>query len=119
MMIADQVFAQAELLAGELEDAGRELLRLLSGAAVNTLQDQLREDITPEDIREEFVAAASLYALAQWRRGRETGEFQEFRAGDLTVKRGDGATGSPESLETQALALLRPYRKNGFCFMGV
>ena len=119
MMIAEQVFAQAELLAGSLEDAGRELLRLLCGAAVNSLRCQLREELSPEDIREDFVAAASLYALAEWYRGKGNAEFQEFRAGDLTVKQGDGTAHSPESLKAQALALLRPYRKDGFRFMGV
>ena len=119
MMIAEQVFAQAELLAGDMEDAGRELLRLLCGAAVNTLRCQLREGTSPEDIREEFIAAASLYALAEWYRGKGNTQFQEFRAGDLTVKQGDGAARSPESLKAQALALLCPYRKDGFRFMGV
>lgn len=119
MRLTDQVLTQAELLAGDMEDAGRELLRILCGAAVNTLRCQLREEITPEDCREEFIAAASLYALAEWYRGRAGAEVQEFRAGDLTVKQGDGAAHAPESLKAQALALLRPYRKDSFRFMGV
>lgn len=120
MMVADQVFSQAELLAGELDVSGRELLRLLCSAAVNTLSTQLREDVTPEQCREDFVAAASLYALGQWYQGRAGGEIQEFQAGDLTVKRGQSNSQlSPESLTRQALGLLRPYLRDSFCFQGV
>lgn len=120
MRVADQVFSPAELLAGEMDTSGRELLRLLCGAAVNTLSCQLREEITPEDCREDFVAAASLYALGQWYRGRAGGEIQEFQAGDLTVKQGQSNSQlSPESLQAQAMELLRPYLRDAFCFQGV
>ena len=119
MRILDQVMMQAELLTGELDGPGRELLRLLCSAAVSTLQFQLKADITPEQCREEFVTAASLYALAELYRGKGNTQFQEFRAGDLTVKRGTGAARSPESLKAQALELLRPNLKDSFRFLGV
>ena len=119
MIITDQVFNQAELLVGETDPAGRELLRLLCGAAVNGLSTQLREEITPEDCREDCVAAASLCALSEWYRGRNGEAVQEFHAGDLTVKQGPGAALSPESLKAQAMELLRPYRKDSFRFLGV
>ena len=111
MTIPDQVLNQAELLAGEVDDTGRERLRLLCATAVGTLKGQLRDGITPEDIREEFVAAASLLAFSRWSRGQD---IQEFRAGDLTVKKGQAGT-----LEGDALALLASYLKSGFVFMGV
>ena len=111
MRLADQVLNQAELLTGELDDTGRERLRLLCAAAVRALTAQLREETAPEDIREEFVAAASLLAYARWSRGQDV---QEFRAGDLTVKKGQVA-----NLEAEALALLGPYLKTGFTFVGV
>ena len=111
MTIADQVLNQVELLTGELDDTGRERLRLLCTAAVRALTAQLRDGLSPEDIREDFVAAASLYALSRWGRGEE---IQEFRAGDLTVKKGQAA-----ELEGEALALLAPYLKQGFAFLGV
>ena len=107
MTIADQVLNQAELLAGEMD----ERLRLLCGAAVALLTGQLRDGVAPEDIREPFVTAASLMAYARWSRGRD---IQEFRAGDLTVKKGQTA-----NLEAEALSLLRPYLKSGFTFVGV
>ena len=98
---------QAELLAGEMD----ERLRLLCGVAAALLTGQLRDGVAPEDIREPFVTAASLMAYARWSRGQDV---QEFRAGDLTVKKGQA--GIPEG---EALALLAPYLKPGFAFLGV
>ena len=107
MTILEQILEQAELLAGEMD----ERLRLLCAAAEKHLSRQLREETSPEDIPEEFVAAASLLAYARWSRGQD---IQEFRAGDLTVKKGQA--GNPEG---EALALLAPYLKQGFAFLGV
>ena len=107
MTIIDQVLNQTELLAGEMD----ERLRLICTVTVGSLSRQLREETAPEDIREEFVAAASLLAYARWSRGQDV---QEFRAGDLTVKKGQTA-----NLEAEALSLLRPYLKSGFTFVGV
>ena len=107
MTVSDQVLNQAELLAGEMD----ERLRLLCAVTVGSLSRQLRDGLTPEDIREDFVAVASLLAYARWSRGQEV---QEFRAGDLTVKKGQA--GNPEG---EALALLAPYLKPGFAFLGV
>ena len=109
MTLNDQVLNQAELLTGQVDDAGRERLRLLCAVAATTLKEQLREDANPEDIREELVAAASLLAYSRWSQ-----DIQEFRAGDLTVKKGQTA-----NLEAEAFRLLRPYMKSGFVFTGV
>ena len=57
------------------------------------------------------VAVASLLAYARWSRGQEV---QEFRAGDLTVKKGQA-----EDFTGDALALLGPYLKPDFVFLGV
>ena len=111
MTLTDQVLNQAELLTGQLDDAGRERLRLLCTVAAEMLSRQLREETAPEDIREEFVAAASLLAFSRWSRGED---IQEFKAGDLTVKKGQNA-----NLERETLALLGPYLKSGFSFLGV
>ena len=107
MRLADQVLNQAELLAGEMD----ERLRLLCGVAVAILTGRLRDGVAPEDIREPFVTAASLMAYARWSRGQD---IQEFRAGDLTVKKCPSA-----NLEAEALSLLGPYLKSGFTFVGV
>lgn len=117
MRLHDLVLNQAELLTGKLEAESRELLRLQCNGAVSILTNQLRID--PEQCREEFVAAACLYALSDWYQGKPGEDFQEFRAGDLTVKPGARSAGNPQSLKQQALAILRPYLKDGFRFMGV
>ena len=111
MTLTDQVLNQAELLTGQLDDAGRERLRLLCTVAAGSLTAQLRDGVSPEDIREEFVTAAGLLAFSRWSRGED---IQEFKAGDLTVKKGQNA-----NLEREALALLGPYLKSGFSFLGV
>ena len=107
MTIFEQILEQAELLAGAMD----ERLRLTCAAAEKYLSRQLREETSPEDIPEEFVAAASLLAYARWSRGQEV---QEFRAGDLTVKKGQA-----EDFTGDALALLGPYLKPDFVFLGV
>ena len=107
MTIIDQVLNQAELLAGEMD----ERLRLMCTVTVGSLTARLRDGLAAEDSRGDFVAAASLYALSRWGRGED---IQEFRAGDLTVKKGQVA-----NLEAEALALLGPYLKTGFTFVGV
>ena len=111
MTIADQVLNQAELLVGEVDDPGRERLRLQCAATVRILKGKLRDGVAPEDVREAFVTAASLLAYSRW---SQTHDIQEFRAGDMTVKKGQAA-----DLEREALALLGPYLKSGFAFMGV
>lgn len=118
-MMKEAVFAQAVLLAGQLEEKQRELLRVLCSAAVSMLAARLREGITPESCREEFVLAASLYALADLNRVDGV-VIQEFRAGDLTVKQGSG-TGEAVSrcCQRQAEAILGPYLRDRFAFLEV
>ncbi len=116
MTVTDQVIAQAQQLAGDDQD--NELLNLLCRAAVSTLTAQLREGFTPESCREDFVTAASLYALSRWQQGRQAGLLREFKAGDLTLKSADGGTISPEILREQAMQLMRPYCMGAFSFRG-
>ncbi len=110
------MFDQAMLLAGQLEPTQMELLRLLCQGAVSALRARLRQGITPESCREAFVAAASLYARAALGDGLDV---TEFRAGDLTVKRGAGGQGSFRSLEAQADRIMAPYVQDRFAFLEV
>ena len=115
MMLTDQVFAQTSLLAGEMDKRQTDLLKILSSAAVSHLTARLREGIFPEDCRAEFVAAASLYALAAL---NEAGGSEEFRVGDLTVKRGSSDTPS-RCLHRQAELIMMPFLRDRFSFQGV
>ena len=49
MTLKEQVFAQAALLAGELDCRQQDLLSILCAASTSTLTARLREGLTPED----------------------------------------------------------------------
>ena len=119
MMLSEQVYAQALLLAGELEQRQSQLLRILCTAATSSLESRLRDGITPEDCKADFVAAASLYALAALHEAGKTGDLEEFRAGDLTVRRSSGMDTSSRCLQRQADLIIQPFLKDSFAFVGV
>ena len=118
MMLTEQIFAQAALLAGPLELQQTQLLKVLCQAAASGLANRLREGMTPEDCKADFVAAASLYALAALNEAGKTGGLEEFRAGDLTVKR-SGMDTSSRCLQRQAAMIIQPFLQDRFCFVGV
>ena len=118
MSIKEQVFAQALLLAGELEEKQKDLLSVLCSIAVASLTVRLKEGLRPEDCRADFVPGACLLALAALNGCRDTGDVEEFRAGDLTVKR-KGADAASRCLQRQAEILMGPYLKERFVFLGV
>ena len=118
MMLTRQVYAQAALLAGQLEEQQAELLTVLCQAAVSGLSARLREGLTADDCKADFVAAASLYALAALNEAGRSGGLEEFRAGDLTVKR-SGMDTSSRCLQRQADLIIQPFLKDRFAFMGV
>ena len=118
MMLREQVFAQAAMLAGELDGRETNLLHTLCAAAVSTLTARLKTGLKPEDCKADFVAAASLYALAALESAMDGGWGDEFRAGDLTVKRSGGSAAS-NCLFNQAELVIAPYLEDRFAFLGV
>lgn len=118
MMLTEMTFAQALLLAGELDQRQTQLLQVLCGAACSCLAARLREGITPEDCKADFVAAASLFALAALTEAGRADDLEEFRAGDLTVRRSNADT-SARCLHRQAELIIMPYLQDGFVFRGV
>ena len=120
MMLSDQVYAQALLLAGDLEQRQSQLLQVLCNAATSSLASRLREGITPEDCKADFIAAASLYALASLNGVEETMQVEQFQAGDLTIrKNSDRMDAASSCLQRQAEMMILPYLKDRFSFMGV
>ena len=120
MTLTEQIYAQALLLAGDLDAQQRALLKVLCSAATASLASRLRAGITAEHCREEFIMAASLYALADLRSAQENGQVEEFKAGDLTVKRGGSRKdAASRCLQRQAELLIAPYLKDRFAFQGV
>lgn len=118
MTLTDQIYAQALLLSGGLEAKQEALLKLLCRGAANSLSARLREGLTAEDCKADFVAAASLYALAALSGSDETDQMQEISVGDLTMKRAD-STAAANCLRYQADLIIGPYLKDRFAFRGV
>lgn len=118
MMLREQVFAHAALLAGEMDGRQSDLLNALSIAVTASLTARLREGITPDDCKADFVAAASLLALADLNGVDSVEQVEEFKAGDLTVKQGSKDAAS-NCLRRQAEMLILPYLKDTFSFQGV
>jgi len=117
-MMNEQVFAQAALLAGQLESRQADLLKVLCRAAVTSLRSRLREGITEEDCKADFIAAASLFALAALNEAAQLGGVEEFKAGDLTIRRG-GADTPSRCLHRQAELIIQPFLQDSFSFRGV
>ena len=115
----DQVLDQARELAGSLDERQTALLEVLCGAAVSSLKAMLKEGYTAEDCGLDFIAAAALLVLAALDETGENGTIEEFKAGDLTVKKGSRADAASRSLRQQAQHLMGPFLKDRFCFTGV
>ena len=120
MTLSEQVYAQALLLAGDLDERQCQLLQLLCTAATSSLESRLRDGITAEDCKADFIAAASLYALSSLNGVEETVQVEEFQAGDLTVRQSkEGRDAASNCLQRQADMMILPYLKDRFSFLGV
>ena len=118
MTLTEQVYTQALLLAGDLEPRQEELLKLLSSGAVSTLTVRLREGLRAEDCLADFVAAASLYALAAMSGQTDMDRLERITAGDITLHR-SGIDAAANRLRYQADLIIAPYLKDSFAFKGV
>ena len=118
MNLTEQIFAQAVMLAGTVDPRQEALLRLLCASAASSMSNRLREGIKPEDCKADFVAAASLYALAALAETDEMANLESFTAGDVTVHKGNSNAAS-RCLRYQADLMISPYSKDRFAFRGV
>ena len=118
MTLTQQVYTQALLLAGDLEPRQEELLKLLCASVVSSLSGRLRESIRPEDCLTDFIASASLYALAAISVQTDMGQMQRITAGDVTLQR-SGTDAAANCLRYQAELMIAPYLKDNFSFRGV
>ena len=119
MNLSEQIFAQAVLLAGSIDTRQEALLRLLCSGAASSLSARLRDGITPQDCKADFVAAASLYALAALSETDDMAQVESFTAGDVTVKKGDKVSAASQCLRYQADLMISPYTRDTFSFRGV
>ena len=120
MSLRDQVLAQAMLLAGQLTDRQQLVLSALCTATTTSLNARLREGLTAEDCKADFIAAASLLALAALAGVAEDVPVEQISVGDFSVKKG-GQTHDAASncLRAQAELMIAPYLKDNFSFVGV
>lgn len=120
MSLKDQVLAQALLLAGELTQHQKLMLGALCTASTAALTSRLREGLTPDDCKADFIASASLLALAAM--NSVTGEEQpeQITVGDFTVKNSKSSSDAASNcLRAQAELMISPYLKDRFVFQGV
>ena len=120
MRLNDQVLAQALLLAGPLEERQQMVLGALCNAVTVSLSSRLREGLTPEDCKADFVAAASLLALAALASAVEDVPAEQISVGDFSVRKdGQSHDAAVSCLKTQAEMMIAPYLKDRFLFVGV
>ena len=118
MMLRDQVLAQALLLAGELTERQQAVLGALCTATTASLNARLREGLTAQDCKADFIAAASLFALSALSAADENSAVEMFQAGDMSIRRRGGDAAS-NCLRNQAELMIAPYLKDCFAFLGV
>ena len=120
MSLTDQILAHALLLAGELTERQQMILGTLCSAATASLRARLRDGLTAEDCKADFIASASLLALASLAGISEDVPVEQVTVGDFSVKKGklthDAAS---NCLRAQAELIMTPYLKDNFSFMGV
>ncbi len=119
MTLTQQVYTQAALLAGQLEENQSDILQALCAAATASLTARLREGLRPEDCRADFIASASLFALAALNRVKAGDTIEQITAGDLTVRKSAAADPASHVLRNQAELMIAPYLKDRFYMRGV
>jgi hypothetical protein len=118
MTLTERVFAQALVLAGELEERQNALLKVLCRSACSELSEKLRSGLTPEDCLADFVSAACLMALAALSEAGEPEQVESFTAGDVSVRK-KHSSAAANCLRYQARVMMAPYVRESFSFLGV
>ncbi len=118
MTLTEQVYAQAVLLANIHDSKQEQLLLLLCRAVVNGLTAKLREGISVNDCKADFVAAGALYALAALSETDPVAGLQRVQLGDVTLVPG-GTSAASRCLRSQANLMMSSYFADSFSFQGV
>lgn len=118
MSLSEQIYAQALLLTQDAQEKQLPMLEVLCRSAENSLRLKLRDGITPEDCKADFVASASLYALAALSELDDEMQMEQVKLGDLTLRR-ESPNAAACCLRYQADRMMQPYLKDTFAFMGV
>lgn len=120
MSLIEQIQAQAMLLAGNLTDQQIRMLAALCYGAASTLEKRLRDGLTPGDCKADFIAAASLLALAAMNSATGEGSAEQISVGDFSVRTSKSTHDAASNcLRAQAELMIAPYLKDRFTFLGV
>ena len=120
MTLTEQIIAHAVLMAGELTEHQSRVLEVLCEAAASSLSARLRDGLTPDDCKADFIAAASLTALAALAAASGEVPVEQITAGDFTIKKGSVSYDAASNcLRQQAEMMIAPYLKDRFSFRGV
>lgn len=118
MTLIDEVYAQARVLDPRVKGENQAVLEALCRSATASLRARLRDDLTVEDCKADFVTAASLLALSAMPQTSDPEQLEMITAGDLTLRLKNQEQ-SLASLRSQAEQLIAPYLKDPFVFVGV
>lgn len=118
MTLVERIFAQALTLAGKLDERQTALLKVLCQGAAGELAGQLRKGLTAEDCLADFIAAASLIALAALSEAGEAETVESFTAGDVSIRK-ERNSAAANCLRYQARVMMMPYIRDPFAFVGV
>ena len=114
-MFNEEILSFARERAGE---EGGDILPALCKVAGAELLSSLRQGVSPEEIREQFVSAAGVLALSMYI-AVDDSRVSSFRAGNLSVSTVSGQADA-DSLRALAETMLASYLTDqGFAFLGV
>ena len=120
MSLLEQIQAHAQLMCGNISPMQTQLLKTLCQVAASYLESRLRDGLTPEDCKADFIAAASLLALAGLNSYRAEDFSEQVTVADFSMKTTSGYKDvAANCLKTQAELMIAPYLKDRFAFMGV
>ena len=120
MSLIEQIQAQALLLAGDLTDQQVQILSALCYGAASSLEKRLRDGLTPDDCKADFIAAASLLALAAMNSVTGEESAEQISVGDFSVRTTKNQNDAASNcLRAQAELMIAPYLKDRFTFLGV
>ena len=120
MNLIEQIQAQARLLAGNLTEQQMQVLAILCRGAASSLESRLRDGLTPDDCKADFIAAASLLALAAMNSVAGEESAEQISVGDFSVRTSRNKNDAASNcLRAQAELMIAPYLKDRFTFLGV
>jgi len=116
----EKILKLAACISQASEEEGP-LLEALCTAAEEGIIRRLRKDRTPESCGDTLYCAAALLAAAGMLTCRDSGDdVEQFTAGDVSLRLGQGACEGAAALRRQAERMMAPFwEDDAFAFAGV